>query len=127
MSKSSFPNEATFASAMGQAVWLMTVSKAHRDLKISDIETQVTPAILLQQFKIFMKGKQPIAFLAWASVSNEVKARFAKGSRQLEPNEWRSGPNVVVVECVSPFAAADDIEQQFFQSLKSGAPRTSNV
>lgn len=59
-----FPDTATFASSMGQAVWLMTVSKAHRDLKISDIEDLVTPAILLQQFKIYMKDKQPVAFLA---------------------------------------------------------------
>ena len=95
----------------------MTVSKAHRELKISDIEDLVTPAILLQQFKIYMKGKQPIAFLAWASVSNEVKVRFESGKAHLEPHEWRSGSNIIIVECVSPFAERTEIEKQFTTSI----------
>lgn len=57
------PDAATFASTMGQAIWLMTVSKAHRDLPIREIEARVTPAIVLQQFKLYMKDKQPVAFV----------------------------------------------------------------
>jgi len=96
----------------------MTVSKAHRNYTMVDFETYVTPAIFLQQFKIYMKGKQPIAFLAWASVSDEVKARIDQGNRKLEPQEWRSGSNIVIVECVSPFAERAEIEKQFLASLK---------
>ena len=118
-----FPDAATFASSLGQAVWLMTVSKEHRDLKISDIEDLITPAILLQQFKIYMKDKQPIAFLAWASVSDEVKTRFERGNRILEPHEWRSGPNIVIVECVSPFADRAEIEKQFTDSIIKHPPQ----
>jgi hemolysin-activating ACP:hemolysin acyltransferase len=102
---------------MGQAVWLMTVSKAHRDLRISEIEELVTPAVLLQQFKIYLKGKQPIAFLAWASVSNEIKARFDAGDLRLAPHEWRSGANIIIVDCVSPFAEREEIEKQFSETL----------
>lgn len=118
-SKKKFPDAATFASSMGQAVWLMTVSKAHRDLKVSDVEKLITPAILLQQFKIYLKDKQPIAFLAWASVSNEVKTRFDAGNYTLEAHEWRSGRNIIVVECVSPFADRAEIEKQFFDRIQS--------
>lgn len=113
----SFPDAATFASAFGQAVWLMTVSKAHQDLHIRDIEDLVSPAVLLQQFKIYSKGKQPIAFLSWASVSDEVKERLEVGKYRLKANEWRSGENIVVVECVSPFADRAEIEKQFWDSI----------
>lgn len=113
-----FPDSETFASAFGQAVWLMTVSKTHRDLPISEIEAKVSPAILLQQFRIYSKGKQPIAFLSWAAVSDEIAERFKAGDRRLQPHEWRSGDNIEIVECVSPFARREDVEKQFWESLQ---------
>ena len=119
-----FPDAATFASSIGEAVWLMTISKQHRDLKISKIEELITPAILLQQFKIYMKGKQPVAFLSWALVSDTIKVRFDAGDRKLKAHEWRSGNNIVVVECVSPFAATEAIVEQFISGLKNQGNRT---
>jgi hemolysin-activating ACP:hemolysin acyltransferase len=119
------PDVATFSSVLGQAVWLMTVSAKHRDLKVSDIEALVTPAVVLQQFKLYYKGKQPIAFVSWAMVSDKVKARLETGDRHLDASDWRSGSNVVIVECVSPFAERAEIEAQFWQTVKSGL-RTQN-
>jgi cytolysin-activating lysine-acyltransferase len=95
----------------------MTVSKVHRDLPIREIEARVSPAVLLQQFRIYLKGKQPSAFLSWAAVSDEVKARFDAGNTTLAAHEWRSGENIVVVECVSPFADRAEIEKQFMASI----------
>ena len=112
-------DSATFASAFGQAVWLMTLSKDHRELKIKQIEDLVTPAIFLQQFKIYSKGKQPVAFLSWASVSDEIKSRFDSGDRVLGAEEWRSGKHVIVVDCVPPFAPKEEIAKQFFDGLKA--------
>jgi cytolysin-activating lysine-acyltransferase len=106
----------TFASVMGQAVWLMTMSKKHRDLPIREIENLVAPAILLRQFKLYSKGKQPVAFLTWANVSDEVKARLDKGERSLEIADWRSGTNIVVMDCVSPFNPAETFSQKFLSS-----------
>jgi cytolysin-activating lysine-acyltransferase len=114
------PDVATFSSVLGQAVWLMTVSAKHRDLKVSDIEALVTPAVVLQQFKLYYKGKQPIAFLSWAMVSDDVKARFEAGERRIDASQWRSGSNLVIVECVSPFAESSEIEKQFWSSATSG-------
>jgi len=113
------PDPATFASVMGQAAWLMTLSKDHRDLPISVIEDVISPAVLLQQFKVYLKRKQPVAFLSWAAVSDEVKARFEAGTQKLEPQAWRSGTNIVVVDCVSPFADRSEIEAKFLsESLR---------
>ncbi len=114
-----FAAAATFSSTLGQAVWLMTASAKHRDFRISDIEAFVTPAVLLQQFKLHCKGKQPIAFISWASVSEEIKARLERGDRYLNAAGWRSGSNVVIVECVSPFAERAEFEKQFWSSVTS--------
>ena len=118
-------DSATFASAFGQAVWLMTLSKGHRDLKIKQIEDLVTPAIFLQQFKIYSQGKRPVAFLSWASVSDDIKSRFDAGDRTLRAEEWRSGKHIVVVDCVSPFADRAEIEKQFWESVGDPSEKTS--
>ena len=113
----------TFASTLGQVVFLMTISKRHRDLKISMIEEVVSTAILLQQFKLYSKDERPIAFLAWATVSDEVKEEFESSGRTLELKDWRSGENLIVVECVSPFAAEKDITAQFFKNQTKAESR----
>lgn len=102
---------------MGQAVWLMTMTKEHRDLPIRTVEELVSPAVLLKQFRMFSKGKQPVAFLIWASVSDEIKARLDGGGRLEDLKEWRSGPNLVVLDCISPFAPRETIISDFMTSV----------
>ena len=109
---------ATFGSALGQAVWLMTMSDDHKERPIKVLESEVLPAILLQQFKLYSKGNQPVAFLTWASVTDEIKKRFDAGDKSLEVQEWRSGKNVIVVDCVSPFNPKDIFEKTFLDGLK---------
>lgn len=72
----SVPDAHTFGTALGQATFLMTMSKEHRELPVKDIEQILTTPILLQQFKLYSKEKQPIAFVSWATVTDEIKASF---------------------------------------------------
>ncbi len=109
----------TFGSTLGQAVWLMTMSNEHRELPIKALEDLVAPAILFRQFKLYSKENQPVAFLTWAAVSPEVKAKIESGDRALTPEDWRSGSEIVVIECVSPFAPAEAIKQQFLSTAQS--------
>ena len=115
----------TFGSVMGQAVWLMTMSKAHRDKPISLVEDLVAPAILLKQFRLFSKGKQPVAFLVWASVSDDVRDMLAAGGTLTDLKQWRSGANIVVVDCVSPFSPKEKIIESFYETVAS-AEKTLN-
>ena len=78
----------------------------------------------MQQFKLYSKGKQPIAFLAWATVSDEVKERFDAGNMALELKDWRSGSNLIVVDCISPFADPDQIVEQFRSTTKMNEVRS---
>ncbi|WP_257898195.1 toxin-activating lysine-acyltransferase [Roseovarius mucosus] len=53
----------------------MTMDKRYRDLPIREIEALVATPILLRQFKLYSKDKQPVAFLTWASASDAVTAK----------------------------------------------------
>ena len=108
----------TFASTLGQAVWLMTMSKEHRELSIKQLEENALAAILLQQFKMYMKAKRPVAFLTWAAVSDDIKKRMDKGDKTLELTDWRSGNNIVIIDCVSPFNPPKIFEEEFIKKLK---------
>lgn len=113
----------TFGSALGQAVWLMTMDPKYRDLPIREVETRVATPIFLQQFKIYLKGKQPVAFLSWALASDEVQAKVEAGATNLELKDWRSGKNVVIVDCVSPFGPKSLFAQEFLEknnNIKGG-------
>ena len=110
----------TFAEAMGQAVWLMTMSKAHRDLPIRELERRVALPILLKQFRTFVKDNQPVAFLTWGAVSDAVRRRLASGDKEMAETDWRSGPNLMVVDVISPFNSPEVFRQKFESSLISG-------
>ncbi len=116
----------TFGSALGQAVWLMTMDPKYRDLPIREVETRVAMPIFLQQFKIYLRGKQPVAFLSWALASEEVKAKIESSETALELKDWRSGKHLVIVDCVSPFGDPSVFKQNLSDQIehenkKSGA------
>ncbi|MBO9477221.1 toxin-activating lysine-acyltransferase [Shimia sp. R11_0] len=89
---------------MGQVTWLMTMSAKHRDRPISILESHLSAPLMFRQVRVFMKEKQPIAAIVWAYASDEVKARVEGGALDLGLEDWRSGPHVVVIDCISPFA-----------------------
>ncbi|WP_420862957.1 toxin-activating lysine-acyltransferase [Algirhabdus cladophorae] len=110
-------NPDEFGTFLGLASWLMSMSKEHRDLPFSTLDSRILPAILLKQFKIIRKDTMPMAFLSWATLSDEAKAKFQKDPDSLELLDWRSGKNVVVVECISPFGPAAEIKAGFIKEL----------
>lgn len=132
MSKKPFPklnknqmDPAKFGSTFGIAVWLMTMDKNHREKSIKELEEMILPAILLQQFKLYSKDGQPVAFLIWAAVSDEIKARIEGGNPKLELNEWRSGNSVMVLDCISPFNPKEVFEEEFWKGVSSTANNSS--
>ncbi len=119
-SKTLDPEE--FGVFLGLASWLMTMSKEHRDLPISRIDRRVLPGLLLKQFKLIRRDKMPIAFVSWASVSDEIKARMeADPDFSPELKDWRSGPRLMIVECVSPFLPAEKVRQEFINKITASA------
>ncbi len=107
-----------FGTTFGLAVWLMTMDKAYADTPVKELEAKVLAAILLQQFKLYSKEGQPVAFLTWAAVSDEIKRKIETEAYELELTDWRSGNNIIVLECVSPFAERKLFEEEFVKNLR---------
>ena len=112
-----------FSEVLGLASWLMSMSRSHRDLPISHLDTHILPGLFLKQFRLIRAKKMPAAFLTWATVSDEVANRLKGTADAPDLREWRSGPNVIVVDCVSPFTPADKVRDDFLAEVfrKSGS------
>lgn len=93
----------------------MTTEKRYRDRPIREIEALVATPILLRQFKLYSKDKQPVAFLTWASVSDALKVEVGA---PLALEDWRSGASLVVVDVVSPFAEAEGVRERFLSTSR---------
>ena len=90
-----------FAASIGEIVTILSRSPAHKHYSLADIEWMVLPPVAAGQFYVVETAHQqqgfraPIAFVAWAFVSEEVDARLSAqvgGPRVLlRPDEWMSG------------------------------------
>lgn len=98
----------TVSHILGEMVWLLSQSPLYRRLTIADLEAMVMPPILHQQFRIFRKDDKPFAFALWAHLSEEVETRLIQSQKNqqkfsLQPDEWKSGERLWLIELVSPF------------------------
>ncbi len=111
------PTSEEFTRTVGQVTWLMTMSKEHRDKPVSYIETYVSAPLMFKQVRVFLKGKQPLAALVWAYVSEEISDKIDAGGHTMGLQDWRCGPEVKVVDCVSPFADGQIFIDEFMSQV----------
>jgi cytolysin-activating lysine-acyltransferase len=95
--------------ALGQAVWLMMNSPAHKHLFITDLEWLVTPPVALRQFCLWRRHNTPFAFASWAFLNEEAEQRLFTGQRRLGPGDWKAGDRLWLVDLVAPFGGAEEI------------------
>jgi cytolysin-activating lysine-acyltransferase len=99
--------EAANLTLLGQATWLMSLSSPHKHLFLSDLEWRTRPPLLLRQCRLVQRDGRPFAYVTWAYVTDEIIARLRTQPGRLQPNEWRSGKKVVIVDVVAPFGGAE--------------------
>lgn len=120
----------TVAEALGQIVWLFSQSPVHKHLKIGDLEWSVMPAVLHEQFRVFRFGplpgldqvkpedflpgmtkegleQMPLGVALWGTLSEAAEAKVEKGER-LQPEEWKSGERLWLLELITPFATPEN-------------------
>jgi cytolysin-activating lysine-acyltransferase len=91
------------AEVLGRITWLMLQSEPHKHLFLTDLEWRVLPPVLLKQFRLFRKDGAPIGYAAWALVDDDTDTRLRKGETKLKPEDWRSGPNLWLLDLIAPF------------------------
>jgi hemolysin-activating ACP:hemolysin acyltransferase len=104
-----------FGIVLGSVSWLMSMSEEHKHLPFSTLDDRVLPALLLKQFKLVRQKEMPVAFIAWATLTDEIAAEFEAGTRKLALDDWRSGKKLTIVECVSPFSPVEEVKKTFFE------------
>lgn len=112
----------TVSHVLGEITWLLSQSKIHKNLFISDLEWMVMPAVLLEQFRIFNGPNSPAAVALWAFVSEETDTRLRGGESRLRADEWKGGTIPWLIELVTPFGAQEEVLNDLARSIFKDKP-----
>ncbi len=96
-------------AAIALAIIVMMNAPKYRHCFLAELEWLLFPAILANQYKLYLKKTRPVGFAAWAKVSPEVAARLDGGDSRLKPEEWRCGELVRLIHVIAPFGGAKEI------------------
>jgi cytolysin-activating lysine-acyltransferase len=115
----------TVSHLFGEMTWLLSQSPLHRELRISDLEWLVMPALLHQQFYLFRDQDKPVGLALWAQCNMQAENKLEKGlmepGHRLSLEDWRSGDRTWLVDLVAPFADQDNRQREImFADLISG-------
>lgn len=108
-------SQKTIGSMMGEIVWLMSQSPAHKHLSLGDLEWMLMPAIILGQYKLFREGNTPVGAVLWGYLNEDAEIRL-KAAGRLAPQDWgnnaqmdpekglipQPGGNLWLVEMIAP-------------------------
>ncbi|MEL6201910.1 MAG: toxin-activating lysine-acyltransferase [Pseudomonadota bacterium] len=120
------PNAAEFTEALGQVTWLMSLSKEHRNRSVAWIEAHVTAPLMFKQVRVFTRGKQPLAALIWAYATPELKDRIEGNEDfKMDLHDWRSGPEIVIFDCISPLMKKEMFVTKFLADVRSARAQNS--
>lgn len=116
--KIKLPAFISLESALGAVSMLAMKSANHKYLFVSDYEWLVMPPVALKQFVLFRTEKnEPIAFISWASINEDVEKRLLSGSIKLKPQEWNSGDKLYIMDMISPFGIGKEILKQLNEKM----------
>jgi cytolysin-activating lysine-acyltransferase len=90
--------------ALGAMAWLMQHADYHRRWSLHAVNVDIVPAIVLGQYRIYHTPEgEPIGFVTWAYVNDEVKDILIHRRRPMTQADWRSGDLLMFNDFVAPF------------------------
>ena len=104
--------------ALGAMLFLMEHSEYHRRWRLQALNTDIVPAIKLEQYRIFHTPKGSlIGFVTWANVSSEVKDVITQRRRPMLYSDWCSGTILMFNDFIAPFGHARLIVNELRSSV----------
>ncbi|MAU41544.1 MAG: toxin-activating lysine-acyltransferase [Kordiimonas sp.] len=125
----------TVSHMLGEITWLLSQSPTHKHFALSDLEWMVMPALMLEQYRIFRSGNQPLGLALWAYLSDEAEAKLQSGAGRLRPDEWavnmkidpedgvtsEAGGKLWLVDLIAPFHTTENkLADQMLADLIQG-------
>lgn len=109
----SIPGYVVMESVVGAVCLLATKSDKYKKLSLGGYESLIMPSIKFRQFFLLRNKKnEPIAYINWALVSDEIEKKFLAGNFEIKPNEWKSGSKLYIINVISPFISELDALKQ---------------
>ena len=115
--------------AFGSIVAIYMRSKAHRELRLVEVENVIGPAIATGQFSLAESTHKetglvtPTAVVMWASLSDALEQEITAHPEKplaLKATDWKSGNNILVVEALGDQRIVSSIMQRLLQGAWKG-------
>lgn len=97
------------AAVLGEIVWLLSHSSLHQDWPIGSIQQWVFPALVHNQFRVYRRNGKPKGFVSWARMSKAVEEAYVLDTSSLQPDGWKAGDHIWIIDFVAPFGDAKEI------------------
>ncbi len=108
---------------LGAITWLMLRSPLHRSYTVAELEERILPSLMLNQFRYYEVGGQPVGFLNWAWLTEDIETHYQTGDYELSPQEWQGGDSLWYPEFIAPFGHARYIVKDIRQNVfRKGTP-----
>lgn len=128
-SNASAPTSATAAQdapqfdklgVIGNALWLMCQSAAHKHLFLADLDWMLVPPVALHQFRLWRRNNLPVTFASWAFLSREAEERVRIDIRNLREDDWNSGDQAWLIDLVAPFGGGEEAVRELKEKILVG-------
>ncbi|MUV15352.1 toxin-activating lysine-acyltransferase [Noviluteimonas gilva] len=89
-----------YFARLGEIAGVMLQSPLHRRFQIASLAVWIEPALLLEQVAVlYDRDGVPLAYVAWAQLSQDVLARVSADPRtMLHISEWNEGECLWIVD-----------------------------
>lgn len=118
-----FPS-ADAITAYGGLCFLYMHSSRHAGWSVQQLRRIVQPPIDLKQAKIFYYEGVPRAACTWAHLDDAAERQLLLG-QPLTPAQWRSGPNLWLMEIIAPYEQGTGARafRAFMEHIPAGISR----
>lgn len=87
----------------GPVLDLTLKSKTHAKWSLEDCYRLLATPLNLGQCVVLQEGGELVGFATFAMMSDEASEAFTRATRKLQPQDWTSGDNIWLIDCIAPY------------------------
>jgi cytolysin-activating lysine-acyltransferase len=88
---------------LDQVINLMTFSDIHKVWTVDQVNRCIVPPVNLKQCTGIIEDGYLVAWVSWAFMSEEIGDKFLDGAYTMQPESWRSGDRLILMDLIAPF------------------------